>query len=369
MSVTGYNQVAFLYASEQRRRVLFCLSKAPSRPGDLAERATTSRKTAHQALSGFNDRGWVTVEVGDEPEQDRSGPRRPRYALTASGELIVQMLQLETSPESELDNNVIAYLTGSEHRPQLLRLLRERPQRVPDLVATKEVSRTESRLYQTMNEFVDHDWVHQPKGDGTYALTVPGRDALEQFETLTESVGWVAEHASAINRLGEIGSAIPVDELARDQMRTTVLTATPGDPDTVLNYYSKQITEHDLSYLRGIAPIVSSLSNQIHRPLVENDQTQIELVVDEAVIDAARSSYSDMLEAAITAEDFEIYVYPERLRFGLVILDEGRRTLISGHDKLGVAQVCIDCVSESVIEWAFKLFDTYRENATPLSDY
>lgn len=368
MRVSGFDYVTLLYASEQRRRVLFCLANTSSRPGELAERAATSRKTVHQALSKFVDHGWVTIDSECGSEQKRTGHQRTQYTLTASGQLLIRVLQSEKEPESGLDDDVVTYLAASKHRPQLLNLLREQPQGIPDIAASEDVARAESWLYQTINEFADRDWVHQPEGDGTYALTACGCKTLDRFETLAGSIGWIAEHNSALNQLGEIGGTVPARALARNRTQTTVVEADAGDPDAVLNYYSKQLTEREPANLWGITPVVSSLSNRIHCPLVENNRTRIELVTDDAVVDAARSSYSHMLEAATMTEDFDIYVYPERLRFGLAILKESRQALLSGHDRIGAPRVCIDSTTESFVEWATTLFDTYRENAVPLKN-
>ena len=369
MRVPGYDHVASLYVSEQRRRVLFCLADAPSRPGELAERTETSRKTVHEALSEFIDRGWVALESGCGAERDRSGHQRFRYALTVSGDLITQLLRSENLPESGLHDDVVAFLARSEHRFHLLSLLQDQPREICDIIAAEDVARTESWLYQTMNEFADREWVHHPEGNSTYALTSCGRKTFERFATLAESVEWIVEYHSVLNQLGKIGGTLSVQELAHNRAQTTVIEASTGDPDAVLNYYSKRLAAHEPSSLQGIAPVVSSLSNQIHRPFVKNERTRIELVVDETVVDAARSSYSVMLEAATVIEGFNIFVYPERLGFGLAIFDENRRVFLSGHDDLGVARVGIDCVSESFVEWTLTLFETYQAEAIPLRNH
>lgn len=218
-------------------------------------------------------------------------------------------------------------------------------------------------ISQTLSTFVESGWVEQSNEDESYALTPIGKRVLVRYEQLKETVDWVTAHASEINSLGEIGPTLPARSIAQSRDRVEVIEATASNPDKALNHYADRVAECEPERIRGIVPMVSSLSNQIHIPLLEQG-VSIEIVITEPAYKSAQSAYPEMIKSAATSELFDLYVYPERLTFAVAILEDCQRAIVSGQGEMGVAKFCFDSPIEPFVDWARTLFQNYRSAAT-----
>ena len=246
----------------------------------------------------------------------------------------------------------VAFLAGSANRVRILDTLRERPRRQCELVDACGLSR--STVHRALDGLEEREWVHSE--DGAYRLTVGGRLVFEQYEALETAIERVDEWGSFLQRLGEIGATLPTAAL--DDAR--LISNTPANPHAAMQHITDVFVANDTETFRGISPVVSPVVNEAAHELLAAG-TRMELIVDESVLDISQAAYPDAFAAASEFENFELFVSPTELSFGLVVLDD--RALVSSYDGQGTLRECLDGTSGALVTWAADTYEEYRAAA------
>jgi predicted transcriptional regulator len=246
----------------------------------------------------------------------------------------------------------VAFLAGSKNRVRILETLRERPRRQCELVDACGLSR--STVHRALDGLEEREWVHSE--GGAYRLTVGGRLVLDQFDALETAIKRVDEWGPFLQRLGGVGATLPTAAL--DDAR--LVTNTPENPHATMSHTTDVLAAADTETFRGISPLVSPVVNKAARePLAAG--VAMELLIDESVLDASRTAYPDALAAAHDFENFKLFLSPDELSFGLMVLDD--RALVCAHDEQGTLRECLDGTSEALVRWANDIYEDHRAAA------
>lgn len=248
----------------------------------------------------------------------------------------------------------VQFLAASPNRVALLRLLADGPRRPTTLTDAGSFSR--STVHRNLDAFVDRGWAE--KSCGRYALTTIGRRVLSSYESLLDTIDAV-HNDPFFEHLNAPVADLPVSALDD----ATVVAASAGSPHAPLIHYADALSAVETDAFYAVSPIVSQLINDASERFVE-DGTDIELVIDESVLEASRSEYSDALAAARQAENLTIFVAVEPVSFGLSIFDD--RAFVGAYDDAGRLQAILDGTSDSLRDWAMERFRELRADAVRL---
>lgn len=250
----------------------------------------------------------------------------------------------------------VAFLVGSPNRVRILETLRERPRRKCELTEEHELSR--STIHRALDGLERREWIRTD--DGTYRLTAGGTFVLDQYNALEATIERVDQWGPFLNRLGDAGRTLP--PAALDGAR--VIASRPENPHAALTYFADTLTASDSETFYGVSPVVSPVLNEAAQGLIEAG-AEMELVIDTSVLDTSRTAYPDALEDAHALPNFELYLSPDELSFGLAILDE--RVLVGAYDRRGVLRECLDGTNEPLRTWARERYEGLRASATHAS--
>lgn len=91
----------------------------------------------------------------------------------------------------------------------------------------------------------------------------------------------------------------------------------------------------------------------------------LEVVLDETVLEVARSSYPETLDSIAGNESTALFVHPEKLQFGLAVFDSSAFVFVYGKRNL---IACIEATSDTFTEWATNTYQTHRRAAYLLNN-
>lgn len=246
----------------------------------------------------------------------------------------------------------VAFLVGSDNRIEILETLRERPCRQCELIRACGLSR--STVHRTLDGLSAREWIRNEGGE--YRLTAGGQFVLDRYAALETAIERVEEWGPFLNRLGDVAATLPLAALDD----ATMVATTPENPHAAVRHVADAFAESRAETFRGITPVVSPVTNEAARKLVESG-ADMELLIDDSVLDTSRADYSDALEDAYTLSNFALYLSPDALTFGLTILDD--RVLISAYDERGVLRECLDGTDDALAAWARDTYEEYRAAA------
>ncbi|SFR69522.1 helix-turn-helix transcriptional regulator [Halogeometricum limi] len=254
----------------------------------------------------------------------------------------------------------IAFLVGSESRLELLRTLRDRPSRPSELA--DECSCARETAQRTVGAFVDRGWARKENGRGRYALTASGVLVAEGYEAFEARVSVADRFSVLLENLGGVVSDL--DPVVFDRLRGT--TATPDDPHAPIDRFLAVVGTETVSEFRGVTPIVSRVFNEAARRII-GQQSNVELVIDERVFETSASEYPDDLTRAYELDQFDLFVCPERLTFGLMLVDG--HAYLAAYDDHGNLLASVDGTDREFVEWAERTYRAYRTRSyEPTSD-
>ncbi|EMA53196.1 MULTISPECIES: helix-turn-helix transcriptional regulator [Halococcus] len=246
----------------------------------------------------------------------------------------------------------VAFLAGSANRVRILETLREQPHRQCELTEACDLSR--STVHRALDGLESRGWVEQTGGE--YRLTIGGDLVLSHYEALESAIDRIDEWGMFLNRLGDLADTLPLAALSK----ATLVTNSREDPHAAATHFTDQFRTATTETFRGIASVVSPRFTEAAQPLITTD-TDMELIIDESVLDASLTHYSNDLEDGYSLDNFTLYCYPAELHFGLAIFDE--RVLVNTHDERGVLRECLDSTDETLRSWAHDVYDDHRTDA------
>ena len=327
--------LAFLSSSPERLALLTELRDQLLSSTELCERADVSSETAQKLLETGIRCNWIVEDAVNEC-----------YELTTAGELIYQAYV----GTQRLDRELLAFLITSATRLSVLERIEgdslsavELSNRLPADVST---------VYRALNILEDRgllDWQNEPE------LTVAGKEVYNEYQSLVDTVGWIMAHAETLNHLGDVGETLPAEALA--QSGGNVISNSIANPDAVLDHFETRIRALSPERVRCVLPSMCAFIDRVGRPLLERG-AELEVVIDEAVLDVTRSLYPQALSAVVDAESAELLIHPEKLRFGLAILNGS--TFVFVYDEQSLV-ACLETTTEALNSWATEVFRTrYR---------
>ena len=334
--------LAFLIGSPERLQLLAELQDCSLSPAALEACTNVSDRTVQKLLEAGLERDWITREGDSE-----------QYTLTIAGDLILQAyVDTET-----LDRGLLTYLTTSEPRLHVLEHLENESLSAVEL--NDRLSVADPTVYRALHSLEERglvDW----NQDAT--LTTTGTDVFEAYRQLVDTIRWIVDHAAVLDHLGEIGRTLPARALAQDGAEIVVNSM--AHPDAVLDHLGARIEALSPTRIRGVLPSMCAFVDRVRQPLL-NDGTDIEVVVDEAVLEVTRTSYPAVLDSVAKIESAELFVYPEKLRFGLTILNGSVFVFAYGDQSL---IACIETASETLGGWATDVYQTHQQAAYRYND-
>ncbi len=248
----------------------------------------------------------------------------------------------------------MAFLVGSEVRLDVMRTLRSAPARPSDLADRCSCARETAQ--RTVTGFTDRGWAEKVPGTDRYRLTRAGEIVAESYAEFEECLDVAARFRHLLATLDG-----PVDGLGCETLAETTRTrATPESPHSSINRLLELMDRDRVDTLRGVTPIVSRVFNQAAADIID-PESDVELVIDEGVLETSAAEYPEDLERAEQLPGFTLYVSPEPVEFGLVIVDD--HAFLGAYDDHGNLVASADGEGEPFVSWAYRTFDRIRERS------
>lgn len=248
----------------------------------------------------------------------------------------------------------IAFLVGSESRVAILRALRKQPYRPSELAM--ECSCARETAQRTVSAFVDRGWAEKETEDGRYALTAAGDMVADGYDEFEATVA-VADRFSVL--LANVGSVVAdLDPVVLRRLHGTA--ATSDNPHAPINRFLTVAGSDYVDEFRGVTPIVSRIFNEAAERIIGPD-SNVQLVIDERVFETSASEYPDDLARAYELDQFELFVSPQRLEFGLMLVDG--HAYLAAYDDRGNLMASVDGTDDDFVAWAERTYARYRSDS------
>ena len=248
----------------------------------------------------------------------------------------------------------IAFLVGSEVRIDLLQTLRSTPARPSDLADRCSCARETAQ--RTVTGFADRGWAEKVPDTDRYRLTTAGEIVAESYAEFEECLDVTARFRHLLANLEG------VDGLECEMLAETTRTrATPENPHTPINRLLELMDCDQIDTLRGVTPIVSRMFNQTAASAIGPD-SDIDLVVDKDVLETSAAEYPEALERAEQLPGFTLYVSPQPVGFGLVIVDG--HAFLGAYDDQGNLVASADDDGDLFVSWARRTFARIRDRSS-----
>lgn len=245
----------------------------------------------------------------------------------------------------------IAYLVGSDNRVRILETLRERPHGPSELASACACAR--ETAHRCLAGFVDRGWV--TRENGRYEITPSGEMVLERYRGLESAVTQTTRLEAFLGRAPSAFRDLPPELLSELHLEA----ATPEDPHAPISRFRSVLGDETLDRFRGVTPVVSAVFNEAAARVIA-PETDAELVVDESVLRASRTTYEDALDEAFSLSEFTLLLAREPLTFGLVLADD--RAYASVYDD-GSVVASVDSDDGRFVQWIAELYERVRREA------
>lgn len=249
----------------------------------------------------------------------------------------------------------VAFLVGSEVRIAILRTLRSEPARPSDLADRCSCARETAQ--RTVTAFADRGWVEKVPGTDRYRLTRAGEMVAGSYAEFEERMAVSARFRDLLANLNGTATGLDCEILAD----TTVASATPENPHTSIDRLLDVMGDARADTFRGVTPIVSRVFNRAAEGVIVSE-TDAELVVDRDVLETSAAEYPDALDRADRLDGFTLYVSPEPVTFGLVVIDG--HAFLGAYDDAGNLVASADGDDEAFVGWARRTFARLRDRSS-----
>jgi len=246
----------------------------------------------------------------------------------------------------------VAFLVGSSSRLELLRTVVDEPYRPTELAETCDCARETAQ--RTLSEFVDRGWV--VKSDSEYEATRAGELVLDGYDALATTVRTADRLGPFFANAGRLGEELPRSLLDG----VTVTSASPDQPHAAIDRFLEVVGEEPVDSFYGISPIVSRVFNRAAERLI-GPETEVELVIDEEVLSASESEYTEALQRAFELDGMQLYLSHRRLDSGLALVDD--RAFLGAYDDDGNLVAGVDGDGPEFVSWVSETFERHRAAA------
>ncbi|WP_416839908.1 helix-turn-helix transcriptional regulator [Haloferax sp. DFSO52] len=183
---------------------------------------------------------------------------------------------------------------------------------------------------------------------------------FERYDRLIETIECADRMSEFLIHAGGVCEDAPPEVL----QQLTVTTAANNDPHAPINRYLTILGDEPVDRFRGVTPIVSRIFNEAAQQVI-GPETEMELVVDQAVLERSRVNYPDAYELGKELDQFSMYVVDEDLEIGLVLVDG--HGAVASHDDDGNIVALVDGDAPEVVTWVEGLYESLRTDATPVT--
>lgn len=252
----------------------------------------------------------------------------------------------------------ISFLTRSGTRVRLLeRLLDEGPATQRDLRTDLDTSR--STVARALNDFEDRGWVRN-SGDG-YRLTPVGQQVIEATRSLADTV-------EAAEDLAPFLRWFPTEEFDLDVAAlsdATVVTPTDGDPYTPARTQTELLLDADR--FRGVFPSIDLEGSKLVHDQITSGGLEAEIIVSPSVKETITSGeFAPLFREKLATGRMTVLEMSSEPPFYLGVADD-ETVQIGVEDDEGFPRALLEATDERVREWAERVYDEYRAEATSLS--
>ena len=249
----------------------------------------------------------------------------------------------------------IAFLVGSEVRTDILRALRSEPDRPSDLADRCSCARETAQ--RTVTAFADRGWAEKVPGSDRYRLTRAGELVAGSYDDFEECLEVSSRFRDLLANLNGAVSDLECETLSG----TTRTRATPENPHTSINRLLDVMGDREVDTFQGVTPIVSRVFNRAADRAIGPD-TDVELVVDTDVLETSAAEYPEALDRADRLDGFTLYVSPDPVSFGLVLVDN--HAYLGAYDDNGNLVASADGDDDDFVGWAQQTFAQLRDRST-----
>jgi predicted transcriptional regulator len=249
----------------------------------------------------------------------------------------------------------IAFLVGSEVRVDILRALRSESDRPSELADRCSCARETAQ--RTVTAFADRGWAEKVPDSDRYRLTRAGELVAGSYDDFEECLQVSARFRDLLANLNGAVSDLECEALSG----TTPTRATPENPHTSINRLLDVMGGGEVDTLRGVTPIVSRVFNRAAERAIGPD-TDAELIVDTDVLEASAAEYPEALDRADQLDGFTLYVSPDPIQFGLVLVDG--HAYLGAYDDTGNLVASADGDGDDFVAWARQTFARTRDQST-----
>jgi predicted transcriptional regulator len=226
----------------------------------------------------------------------------------------------------------------------------------PELVDAVSASRsTVDRAIESLCEesLVESDGSH-------YVTTYAGRQALAAYQQYLDRLDALTQAQPVLSALAP---DIDIDPAVLDG--STVVESTPSAPQAPVETNISAL--RGATAFRGTGPAVIPLYTDVVLSLVEDDGTDVELVLTDAVVDALADAYPDEFASLNGVDGLALYVTGDDLSYAVWTAESPEDTVtgIVVYGDNGIVGV-INNDTDAMNEWATSQYEQARRGARRL---
>jgi len=332
-----------------RTEFIECLLDEPKNKQEFVEELDVSRSTANRAIRELEAVGFIEYQdIG--------------YRLTLCGGLAVQEYQafedsIETCITQTSNMTTISEAVGIiTQRIGFAECLLDKPMDKQELVEELGVSRsTVDRSTRNLEllGLIEYQ-------DGELAVTERGEEAIQEYQRLEDLFGNHSEMNAFLQWMPDSEFGLDLAQL----VDADIVLPEPGDPWTMVNRHVKALRQMNTGQIT--LPLTGLYAMEaLHERLTQTD-ARCEVIVVPVVADAFQSNpdYAELHEEMVDTGRFEVHVHDGDIPYYLGILDD---TVQMGVNEDGEPRGLLETDSEEVREWAENRYESYKQEAEPLS--
>jgi len=258
-----------------------------------------------------------------------------------------------------MDNGIddIEFLARSPNRVQILETLAETGHAEKDeLQATIDGSRT--TLTRNLYALEDRGWIQT--ANPTCTVTPAGQELVEDFLDVVKSMEVGMRFEEFFKWLSADEFDLDIQALADAEL----FTPEQEDPYAMINRHVEKLEETEHS--RVLLPLTGLHAHETGHEQILTNGAEVELVVTPDVADTHQSApkYDELTTEMVATNRFDLYVYEGTIPYGLALLDETVQILV---DEDGEPRAMLESDGEQVQQWAEHTYETYKNEALPVS--
>jgi predicted transcriptional regulator len=250
----------------------------------------------------------------------------------------------------------ITFLARSESRVRILtHLLESGSATTREFRTHLEASR--STVARSLNSLEERNWIESEAGE--YRLTGVGTLVAEDFLDLSETIRTAGELSAFLRWFPLAEFDLELDQL-RDADVTVYTGSDPYAPGRAQNEFVRSTDR-----FRAFLPAIDLEGAKLAHERIVNGELDAELVVTEEVEETVTSGeFARLFREKLETGRLSVQVAEDRLPFYLGLAADGRVQL-GVEDDDGFPRALFESSSESIREWAERLYEDYRAGSRP----